>query len=200
MGEMLIIGKASTSSSSTPALEYTATIGTTWAGDAAPYTQTITMSGIKTGDDPIVDLILSDDYDISQIQLEEWGKIYRITTSDDAITVYAEEPTSVILNIQLLVSRDKVIDVGTRYYSVTMSTDWVGEIAPYSQTVTVDGILESDKPKIYFDVPDAFEDLESQQGAFAMLYDVETADGAVTFKAKELPEVAFNVTLEVSRI
>ena len=110
-----------------------------------------------------------------------------------------------LLNIQMVVARDKVIspDSGgnyyTEYFSISLSTDWAGDTAPYSQTVAVEGILESDRPKVYFKVPEAFEDLESQQGAFAMLYDVETADGAVTFFAKELPEVAFNVTLEVSR-
>lgn len=183
-------------------MEYAATISPTWIGEAAPYIQEIAVDGILAGDDPITDLIISDDYASAELQLEEWGKIYRIKTAEGKIIVYAKEPTTISLNIQMVVSREKVIEIsqGTQYFTVTLPLDWAGDAAPYSQTVALEGILESDRPKVYFKVPEAFEDLESQQSAFTTLYDVETADGSVTFFAKELPEVAFNVTLEVSRI
>ena len=105
------------------------------------------------------------------------------------------------LNIQLFVSRSRVMEVEEKYYTLSLPVSgWSGNAAPYVQTIALDSILETARPKVYFDVPANFADLEPQQSAFTALYDVETADGAVTFKAKELPEVAFNVTLEVSRI
>ena len=204
-------------------IQYIATITTNWTGDAAPYTQEIAVEGILEGDDPIVDLVLSDDYATSQVQLEEWKKVYRITTSDNLITVYAEESILINLSIQLLVSRDKVIDVGTvgrdsiideavtaqkiakesrtQYFSAALNVEnWVGDVAPYSQTVAVEGLLESDRPKVYLDIPDDFDAVETQQTAFSLLYDVDTADGSVTFKAKDMPSTTFGVTLEVARI
>lgn len=82
---------------------YTASITTTWSGAAAPYTQNITVSGITALDEPIVDIILSTDYDTSQSQLVEWGKIYKIVTAANQITVYATEKTTAALSIHLKV-------------------------------------------------------------------------------------------------
>lgn len=87
----------------------------------------------------------------------------------------------------------------TQYFYVTIP-DWDGEAAPYSRSLAVEGILETDIPKVFFFAPTDFANLEAQQEAFAMLYDVESANGAVTFYAKDLPEVPFTVMIEVSRI
>lgn len=87
----------------------------------------------------------------------------------------------------------------TQYFYVTIP-DWDGEAAPYRRSLAVEGILETDIPKVFFFAPTDFANLEAQQEAFAMLYDVESANGSVTFFAKELPEVPFTVMIEVSRI
>ena len=205
------------------AVEYNATISTSWTSEGNLYKQTISIPGLLSTDDGVVGLILSENYETSQLEKAEWGKIHRIKTADGSITVYATAVTTMELNIQMIVTRDGVIETEvldgtlllngsvtadkisssakTQYFNVSLAANsWAGSTAPYSQIVTLNGILASDRPKVYFEVPAAFADLESQQSAFAMLYDVETANGAVTFKAKELPEVAFNVTLEVSRL
>ena len=89
----------STSSSSKT---YTVSVGTSWTGDAAPYTQTLTLNGIEASDNPIVDVVLSsDDYNTATSELEEFAKIYRITTQSGAITVYASDITNSAINIQL---------------------------------------------------------------------------------------------------
>ena len=80
---------------------YTATIGTTWSGSAAPYTQTISVPGMLSTDNPIVDIVLNNSYDSSQAALEQYGKIYRITTANNSITVYANEKTESSISIQL---------------------------------------------------------------------------------------------------
>lgn len=74
--------------------EYTATIGTSWTGSAAPYTQSITVSGILATDTPIVDVKCSGTYATDQTYITQWGKIYRITTAANRITVYATEKTT----------------------------------------------------------------------------------------------------------
>ena len=99
------------------------------------------------------------------------------------------------------ITEKKIADTSrTQYFSVELPTTWSGEEAPYTQTAIVSGILADDRPKVFFVAPENFEDLEAQQEAFAMLYDVESANDTVTFYAKEAPETVFNVMLEVSRI
>lgn len=82
--------------------------GSTWVADAggAPYyVQTVTLSTIKSTDNPIVDVILSENYNTAKEELENYGKLYRILTYDGYIKVYASEPTKVSLNIALKVDR-----------------------------------------------------------------------------------------------
>lgn len=84
---------------------FTAQIGTTWTGSAAPYTQTITVSGILASDRPIVDLVPSSTFATAENEISNFAKIYRITTAANSITVYATEKTDVALNIQMGVHR-----------------------------------------------------------------------------------------------
>lgn len=81
-----------------------ATIGTSWSG-GEPYTQSITVEGIFETDTPMVDLVCSDDFDTATAEEKDWAKIYKITTSAGAITVYAKEPTKTTLNIKMQIVR-----------------------------------------------------------------------------------------------
>lgn len=87
------------------AFTYIASVSTTWSGDTVPYSQTITVNGITASDNPIVDVKLSGTYATDQARLADWGKIYRIVTAANQITVYATAKTSVVLPIQLQVVR-----------------------------------------------------------------------------------------------
>lgn len=86
-------------------IDYTANIGTTWTGSAAPYTQEITVTGITANDKPLVDVTMSGTYTTDQARLAEWNKIYRIVTAANKITVYATAKTTAELPIQLQVVR-----------------------------------------------------------------------------------------------
>lgn len=80
---------------------YKVNIGTTWSGSAAPYTQTISVSGMLASDNPIVDVTPDSTYDTAVSQVEAWGNIHRITTAANSITVYANDKTEVAIPIQL---------------------------------------------------------------------------------------------------
>lgn len=85
---------------------YSATIGTTWSGSKAPYTQTVAVSGILVTDTPIVDVDLSSvAYADKDAVIEAYAKVYRITTANGTITVYADEATTTAIPIQLKVVR-----------------------------------------------------------------------------------------------
>lgn len=88
----------------------------------------------------------------------------------------------------------------TQHYILTVSANWSGSTAPYSQTITANGMLSTDRPKVFFMAPDNFADVEAQQEAFGLLYSCDSANGNLTLYAKEKPAVAFSILCEVSRI
>ena len=83
----------------------TITLGTTWNGTNAPYSQTVEVEGLLASDVPIVGLIQSGTYTAAQTQLTDYAKIYRAVTSNGAITFYANESTSTTLTLQLKIIR-----------------------------------------------------------------------------------------------
>jgi hypothetical protein len=84
----------------------TATLNTDgWTGSEAPFVQIQEVSGILATDVPIVDVVLSGDWEVDEARLEAWGHIYRIVTSEDSITAYAREKPHVALPLQLKVVR-----------------------------------------------------------------------------------------------
>lgn len=77
-----------------------------WSGSSAPYTQTISISGILSTDISIVDVVLSTTASTAKNQLQEWGKIGKITTAENQVTAtcYEDKPT-IDLSIQFQVTR-----------------------------------------------------------------------------------------------
>jgi len=83
----------------------TATLNTTWSGTSAPYTKTVSVSGILSTDTPIIDVVMSGTYATDEARAEAWGYIYRAVTANDSITFYAMEKPTVSLPIQIRVVR-----------------------------------------------------------------------------------------------
>lgn len=83
----------------------TTTLDTNWTGSSPPYIKTQTVSGLFASDVPIVDVVMSGDFETDEARIEAWGYVYRITTADNAITLYATEKPAVSLPIQLKVVR-----------------------------------------------------------------------------------------------
>ncbi|SHM95034.1 hypothetical protein SAMN02746066_04043 [Anaerosporobacter mobilis DSM 15930] len=78
--------------------------GTSWVGSAAPYTQTITVDGILSTDNPIVDVILSDLLGTAILEEKAWGNISKIVTHDGSITAICNKKKPVTgVKIQLKV-------------------------------------------------------------------------------------------------
>jgi len=82
-----------------------ATLNTTWSGSSAPYSKTVTVSGILATDNPIIDIVMSGTYSTDEARIEAWGYIYRAVTANDSITFYATEKPTVSLPIQIRVVR-----------------------------------------------------------------------------------------------
>lgn len=86
---------------------YNATLSSSgWSSGDAPYTQTVSVQGILSTDTPIVDVVLSSTTSTALSQLEAWGYISKIDTSNDQITATClESKPSIGINIQLIVVR-----------------------------------------------------------------------------------------------
>lgn len=84
--------------------------------------------------------------------------------------------------------------------TATIGTGWVGSDAPYTQAVTVSGILASDTPHVtpvYIGSNDA---KIAQMEAWGMISDGEAGDGVIVFTCfEDKPEVAVTIQIEVNR-
>lgn len=86
---------------------YTLTIPSTgWTGDAAPYAQEVTVTGITAADTPLVDIVQTGVEATDEPMREAWGMVTRIVTGAGKITAYASEKPTVNIPIQLKVVRN----------------------------------------------------------------------------------------------
>ena len=98
--------------------DYVVTISTNWTGSSAPYTQTITVTGLTNMDTPIVDVVLSSTTSTALSQLEAWNCVSKITTGTNQITVTCleDKPTTAI-PIQLKVMGTALISQRSSRYT-----------------------------------------------------------------------------------
>lgn len=78
------------------AIKTTITLGTSWSS----LTQSVSVSGITTNHNAILDVVTStSNYEAQQT---EWAKVYKAETYNGGIKFYAKEATSTALTIQVL--------------------------------------------------------------------------------------------------
>lgn len=83
--------------------------------------------------------------------------------------------------------------------SVTLpAANWTGTKAPFVQTVTVEGITETDKPGQGIIYPENCTRAQQKEinRAADYLYDLETGNGTVTFRATVKPEINITIGLK----
>ena len=86
---------------------YTLTLPSSgWTGDAAPYTQEVTVTGITAADTPLVDIVQTGTEDTDEPMREAWGVVTRMVTGAGKITAYASEKPTVDVPIQLKVVKN----------------------------------------------------------------------------------------------
>ena len=85
---------------------YTGTLlSTRWAGSSAPYSQTITVTGMASTDEPIADVTFSGVY-LDDISIASaWSKVYDLETSTNQVTFYADGIPSVNVTVRMKVVR-----------------------------------------------------------------------------------------------
>lgn len=85
---------------------FSATLNAESWSSSAPYTQTVSVSGVLSTDNPLVDIVLSSTTATAKNEVAAWGCVSKITTASDAITATClEEKPTVNMTIQLKVVR-----------------------------------------------------------------------------------------------
>lgn len=77
-----------------------------WTGTAAPYTNTVALSGITAADRPFVDIVHSSDAAAVAAEREAWAMVYRAVTGADTIIFHATGKPAVALNVQIMAVRE----------------------------------------------------------------------------------------------
>lgn len=88
----------------------------------------------------------------------------------------------------------------TQYWTLDVGTTWEGDAAPYTQTVTADGMLATDRPKVYRVAPASVNDADVYDDEFGRLYKAESTAGGLKLYAKDKTTTAIKIAVEVSRI
>lgn len=79
------------------------------------------------------------------------------------------------------------------------SQAWTGSDAPYTQDVTVDGILESDTPVVDISLGDIYDTIQKQLDSYAYIYKILTFDGYIRVFASQPTEDDLTVQMKVDR-
>ena len=80
-------------------------LANSWVGAAAPYSQTVNVTGVNSTDTPIVDVIVSDTVSTGLDEIKAFSNISKATASNGTITFmcYEEAPTvDLTLNIKVV--------------------------------------------------------------------------------------------------
>ena len=78
-------------------------------------------------------------------------------------------------------------------------TVWSGSAAPYTQKVTVSGILESDTPVVDISLGDVYKEIQEQLDSYAYIYKILTYDGYIMVYATEKTKCNINIQMKVDR-
>ena len=84
-------------------------------------------------------------------------------------------------------------------YTGTLSTSWSGSSAPYTQAVTVSGILSTDRPILDMVCSGTYATDQSREEGWLNIYRAVTAANRITFYAHEKPTVSIPFYAQVTR-
>ena len=93
------------------------------------------------------------------------------------------------------------VDGKRKVFTATLTVnDWVGDAAPFTQTIGIEGILATDMPHYSAVYSESQDTRLAQKEAFALVDDLDTADGSVTFTCfEDKPDVNIPIQMEVNR-
>ena len=76
-----------------------------WEGTSIPYTQTVSLAGLRSSDTPLVDVALSGTFSTDRKRLEDYAQVYRAQAGDGSLTVYAVGRPTAALPLHIMCIR-----------------------------------------------------------------------------------------------
>ena len=89
--------------------------------------------------------------------------------------------------------------VSQTFTTVITADGWTGEATPYTNTVTVNGLLAADTPIVDMIPSETYETAEGETEAYANIYRMVTADNQLTAYATEKPTVDITIQIKAVR-
>ena len=95
----------------------------------------------------------------------------------------------------------KYVDEKLQTFTVVLTVnDWTGSVAPFKQTIGIEGILGTDRPHYGPVYSEDTTTMQAEKEAWMLVDDLDTADGSVTFTCLDYkPETNVTVQMEVHR-
>lgn len=94
----------------------------------------------------------------------------------------------------------KYVDDKRKTFTTTLSATWVGSAAPYTQNVSISGVLATDAPHVTPDYSTALATALAQREAWSMVSYAEAVAGGIKFTCLEdKPTIAIPIQIEVMR-
>lgn len=89
--------------------------------------------------------------------------------------------------------------VSTLYTATIPANGWTGSDAPYTNTVSVAGLLSSDTPIVDMIPSSTFSAAEAEIEAYGMIYRMVASNGSLTVYATDIPDVDINIQMRSVR-
>lgn len=121
------------------------------------------------------------------------------TTADEACAALGitEQLETINYNIAAL---EETINDKRSTYTATISTTWTGSAAPYTQSVSVRGLLATDTPHVTPVFSDTLATAIAQKEAWGMVSEADAGTNTITFTCfEDKPTTAIPIQIEVIR-
>lgn len=135
----------------------------------------------------------------AQSDFAEWFENLKYVLDGDAaghLQVEIEAMQESLNHIQA----DQIVDGAvSQMFTATIGTAWTGSAAPYSQAITVNGILASDSPVVDIVPSEDYATAESQLEAWANIYRIVTSANEIIVYATEKTITEIPIQMVVMR-
>lgn len=163
-------------------VRHSVSIGTGWHGTSGPYIQTIEVEGLTAGAVTAAAASGSSAEAIAAIA------DMTFTAGTDTLQVSIDEDPE--LSASVVITQE-----GTDYTVLIPAAGWTATGAPYTQVISVDGLLATSKVLADLTPSDTFATAETQLEEWGKIYRIVTGDGSVTVWATEETTTAMTAQL-----
>lgn len=92
------------------------------------------------------------------------------------------------------------VGVIKKLFNVTIGTNWIGDRAPYSQTISAPGVLETDRLIVDITPSGEFNVVETQLDEYGYIYKIDSAKDQIVVYSIDKTTTDILVQMEVCRV